>query len=116
MNCLRGLLVLLLLWLYRLARCVLAGLGLASVVGAPLAAAGVLACAALAWQWPLRVLAAFALWRLWHWPLWVALLAVVPRLWLLLPGLVTAGLARLRHPRPRWPSPAQVRATSPPGA
>lgn len=105
MNSLRGLLVLLCLWLYRVARCVLAGLGLAALISPWLAGAAVLACAALKLQWPLRLLAAFALWHLWRWPLWVALLVVVPRLWLLLPGLVTTWMARLRHPRPIWPAP-----------
>ncbi len=102
MNRLLGPIVLLLLWAYRLARCVLAGLGLAAVLGDLAAALLVLACAALALNWPLRLLAALALWRQWHWPWWAALLAAAPRLLLVLPGLVTTALARLRHPRPRW--------------
>jgi len=101
----RGLIVLLGLWLYRLARCAIAGLGLAALIAPSLAAIAVLLCAALELQWALRVLAAFALWRLWHWPVWAAVLAAAPRLLLVLPGLVTTWLARLRHPRARWPAP-----------
>ncbi len=102
MNRLRGAIVLLLLWAYRLARCVIAGLGLAWLVGDLFAALLVLACAAFDLQWPLRLLAAAALWHHWHWPWWAALPAAAPRLLLVLPGLITAGLARLRHPRPQW--------------
>jgi disulfide bond formation protein DsbB len=102
----RGFVVLLLCWLYRLARCVVAGLGLAALIGPIPAAVAVLLCAALRLQWGLRILAALALWHLWHWPLWVAVPAAAPRLVLMLPGLITIGLARLRHPRPRWPAPA----------
>ncbi|HWG78059.1 MAG TPA: hypothetical protein VN660_14875 [Steroidobacteraceae bacterium] len=112
----RGLLVLLALWLYRLGRCVLAGIGLASLVGPLAAAILVLFCAALELQWALRLLAAFALWRLWHWPVWAAVLAAAPRLVLILPGLITTGLARWRHPRPRWsattPQPLRTPAES----
>ncbi|HEX4051261.1 MAG TPA: hypothetical protein VHY19_10315 [Steroidobacteraceae bacterium] len=102
----RGLSVLVLCWLYRLGRCVVAGLGLAALIGPALAAGAVLLCAGLRLQWGLRILAAFALWRLWHWPVWVAVPAAAPRLLLMLPGLITTWLARLRHPRPRWPAPA----------
>ncbi|HLK71324.1 MAG TPA: hypothetical protein VKT19_05170 [Steroidobacteraceae bacterium] len=101
MPALRGLTVLTLLWLYRLARPVVAGLGLAAVISPLPAAIVVLLCAAFDWQWVLRVLAALALWRHWHWPLWAAILAGMPRLVLLLPGLITTAVARLRHPRPR---------------
>jgi hypothetical protein len=103
---LRGVMVVLLLWLYRLARCVLAGLALASLLSPLLAALLVLLCAVLELQWVLRILAAFALWHLAHWPVWAAVLAAAPRLLLMLPGLITMWLARLRHPRPRWPAPA----------
>lgn len=103
---LRGLIVVLPLWLYRLARCVIAGFALASLIAPLLSAILVLLCAVLELQWVLRILAAFALWRLAHWPLWAAVLAAAPRLLLVLPGLITMWLARLRHPRPRWPAPA----------
>lgn len=103
---LRGVVVLALLWLYRLGRCVLAGFALASLTTPAVAAILVLLCAVFELQWALRVLAAFALWRLWHWPLWAAVLAAAPRLLLMLPGLITTGLARWRHPRARWPAPA----------
>jgi hypothetical protein len=115
MNSLYGLLVLLCLWVYRMTRCVLAGLGLAALLGPLAAATLVLACAALRFQWPLRLLAAYALWHRWHWPLWAALLVAVPRLWLLLPGLITVALARLRHPRPTWPALTEAQAPIPPG-
>jgi hypothetical protein len=105
---LRGFVVLLLLWLYRLARCVVAGLGLVAWAGPLLAAVLVFACAILELQWALRILAALALWRLWHWPAWVAALVAAPRLLLVLPGLITACLARLRHPRPRWAVPTSI--------
>jgi hypothetical protein len=108
---LRGLVVLLALWLYRLGRCVLAGFGLALLTGPLAAAILVLLCAVLELQWALRVLAALALWRLWHWPLWAAALAAAPRLLLVLPGLITTCLARWRHPRARWPDPTVTQAT-----
>ena len=95
----------LLLWLYRLARCVLAGLALASLIAPSLAAIAVLLCVALGLQWALRLLAAYALWRLWHWPIWAAVLAAAPRLVLMLPGVITIWVARLRHPRAHWPAP-----------
>lgn len=96
--------MLLLLWLYRLGRCVLAGFALASLIAPSLAGIAVLLCVALELQWALRLLAAFALWRLWHWPIWAAVLAAAPRLLLMLPGVITVWVARLRHPRAHWPA------------
>lgn len=116
MKCVHGPIVLLLLWSYRLARCVLAGLGLVPWLGVWGAALLTLLLAALALQWPLRLLAALALWREWHWPWWAALLAAAPRLLLVLPGIVTLMLARLRHPRPRWPAPDPTLRLGSPGA
>jgi hypothetical protein len=42
-----------------------------------------------------------AIW-IWHWPVPVALMLSVPRVVLLLPGIISTFLASRRHPRLRW--------------
>jgi hypothetical protein len=106
MNIARGIAVWLGLVAYRLGRCWLALLGLAALVGNAWAAALIVLAAATACHWLLRAAAFFALLRLWHWPWPLALVAAAPRLLLVLPGLITTLLARMRHPRPLWAAPA----------
>jgi len=75
---------------------------LVHLLGAPI---GVLVAVLLllaGWLRPLRIAAFFGLIVLWHWPLLAALLVAAPRWLLMLPGLISTLLARLRHPRPRW--------------
>jgi hypothetical protein len=110
LNTARGIAVWLALVAYRLARCALALLGLASVVGDVWAALLIVLAAAAGFNWLLRVAAWFALMRLWHWPWPLAAIAVVPRLVLLLPGLIATVVARLRHPRPLWTAPVPLAA------
>ncbi|HTW75020.1 MAG TPA: hypothetical protein VMD56_08910 [Steroidobacteraceae bacterium] len=100
-----GLLALALLWAYRLARAAVALVGLAAWLGDGWAALIVALAAAARLHWVLRVAAGLTLLLLWRWPWWVALPLAVPRLPLVLPGLINTGLARVRHPRPRWPAP-----------
>jgi len=102
----RGILVLAALWTFRLARAVAAFLGLSAWLGAAWALAILMFVVALRLHWVLRAAAGLTLLLLWHWPWWAALLIAAPRALLVLPGLITTALARLRHPRPRWPAPA----------
>lgn len=103
---LRGFAVLLLLWVYRLGRCVLAWLLLTRVLGTAAATVLIALMAVLRLSWVVRLTAAAALLLVWHWPWWAALLACAPRLLLMLPGVLTSTLARWRHPRPLWNPPA----------
>jgi len=82
------------LWLAVLALAVVIGTGWAMVTTLALLLAGVL--------WPLRVAVFFGALVLWHWPLPAALVIALPRLILVLPGLIATLLASKRHPRPRW--------------
>jgi hypothetical protein len=99
----RGILALAALWAYRLARAVVAFLGLSVWLGGAGALAILVLAAAFRWHWVLRVAAFLALLLLWHWPWWAALPVSVPRALLVLPGLVSTAVARRRHPRPVWP-------------
>jgi hypothetical protein len=114
-NLMRGLTVLLALWTYRLARCALAWLLLDRWLGP--AGATLLIALLLWWRltWIQRLAACIGLIMLWHWPWWLAPFAAAPRLLLVLPGFITAQLARVRHPRPLWPAPFTATATSVPG-
>ena len=99
-----GSLALAVLWSFRLARAAVALVGLAAWLGDPWALLIIGLAAAARLHWVLRVAAFLTLALLWRWPWWLALLLTVPRLLLVLPGLVNAVVARLRHPRPRWPA------------
>jgi len=101
----RGIVALLLLWAYRLGRCALALLALAHAFGSSWAILLVLVLLVVRLTWGIRLAAMAGLMLLWHWPWWVALPVAAPRLLLVLPGLSRWGLARLRHPRPRWSAP-----------
>jgi hypothetical protein len=87
---------------FMLLRAWLGVLALAQLVG--LAWAVVLAVALLlsGFMLPLRIAVFFGALALWHWPLPVALIVAAPRLFLMLPGLISTFLASRRHPRPRW--------------
>jgi hypothetical protein len=89
--------------LFRLGRFALGVFGLWIEVGAFWAlAAAAFSLATQLWL-PLRIGVFIAAVALWHWP-WIAALALAaPRALLILPGLIAYGLARLRHPRARWP-------------
>ena len=51
---------------------------------------------------PLQVAALFGAIAVWHLPLVLALLLAAPRVFLMLPGIISTHLANLRHPRVRW--------------
>jgi hypothetical protein len=77
-------------------------LALAQLVGLPWAIGLVVVLLLSGWMLPLRIAVFFgALW-VWHWPALVALIVAAPRLFLMLPGLISTFLASRRHPRPRW--------------
>jgi hypothetical protein len=99
----RGILALAALWAYRLARAIVAFLGLASWLGSAWALAILVLAVAFRLHWVLRAAAFLALLLLWHWPWWVALPLAMPRAVLMLPGLISTAVARRRHPRPVWP-------------
>jgi hypothetical protein len=101
----RGILVLAALWAYRLARAVVALLGLSLWLGAGWAVAIGVLVAAGRLHWVIRVAAGLTLLLAWHWPWWAAFPLAAPRVLLLLPGLIHLIHARLRHPRPLWPAP-----------
>jgi hypothetical protein len=81
-------------WLGVLALAQLVGLGWAVVLAVALLLSG--------FMLPLRIAVFFGALALWHWPLLVALIVAAPRLFLMLPGLISTFLASRRHPRPRW--------------
>lgn len=99
-----GLFALAALWAFRLARAAVALMGLAAWLGDLWAALIIALAAAARLHWVLRVAAFLTLLLLWRWPWWAALLLAVPRLLLVLPGLINTALARVRHPRPHWPA------------
>jgi hypothetical protein len=87
---------------FRLARFGLGTLGLWHEFGLAWAIAGAAALLLLRFTLPIRLGAFLALMSLWGWPWYAALIVVVPRMLLMLPGLVSYGLARLRHPPAAW--------------
>jgi hypothetical protein len=87
---------------FRLGCFVLGTVGLWHILGPAWALLGVASVLLLRFTLPIRIgvfLAAFYLWSL---PWYVALILAAPRLLLMLPGLISTGLARMRHPRPVW--------------
>ncbi len=111
-----GILALALLWSFRLARAAVALVGLAAWLGDAWAVLIVALAAAARLHWVLRLAAFLTLLLLWRWPWWAALLLAVPRLLLVLPGLINTAVARVRHPRPRWQGPVAPAAPTHPGA
>jgi hypothetical protein len=101
----RTALALALIGAYRLSRCAVAFIGLAHALGLPWGSALMLLAVLLRWTPLLQIGAALTLIALWHWLALLSLIAVAPRLLTVLPGLIRAWGARVRHPRPRW-SPA----------
>jgi hypothetical protein len=90
--------------LFRLGRFVLGVCGLWVALGPLWALAAALLVLAFGTWLPLRVGVFLGAMALWHWPWFAALALAAPRLLLMLPGLVASALARLRHPRARWPA------------
>jgi hypothetical protein len=87
----------------RLGRFAIALYGLGYEFGVPWAVIAAVALLALRLDLVIRVGAFLTMVALWRWP-WIGALALAaPRLFLVLPGLVAAVLAHLRHPQPRWP-------------
>ena len=113
MNAARGIAALLLLWVYRLARAGVALLALAQLLGYGWATPLWLLLVAARLTWALRLAAFAGLIGLAHWPWWAALIGSMPRLLLVLPGLVRTALARVRHPRPLWPAPTGAPSGAP---
>lgn len=99
-----GFLAVAVLWALRVSRAAVAFVGMAACLGVPWALLIVALAAAARLHWVIRVAAFLTLLLLWRWPWWAALLLAAPRLLLVLPGLINTALARLRHPRPRWPA------------
>lgn len=81
---------------------VLGCLGLAQLAGAPGALLGVAIWLLLGWRLPLQIGAFWGALSLWHWPWLAALAFAAPRELLMIPGLVSRLIARLRHPPPVW--------------
>ena len=81
---------------------VLGCMGLARLLGPGGAVAGVLLWLLLGWRLPLKFGAFWAALTLWHWPWFPALMIGAPRELLMVPGLVSRLIARLRHPPPVW--------------
>jgi hypothetical protein len=87
----------------RVGRFAIALYGLGHEFGTPWAVIAAVAVLALRLDLAIRVGAFLTMVALWRWP-WIGALALTaPRLFLVLPGLVAAALAHLRHPQPRWP-------------
>lgn len=87
---------------FRLGCFVLGTVGLWKILGPAWGLLGAAALLLLRFTVPVRIgvfLAAFYLWSL---PWYAALILAAPRLILMLPALISTGLARLRHPRPVW--------------
>lgn len=90
--------------LFRLGRFALGVCGLWFALGPLWALAAALLVLAFGAWLPLRVGVFLGAVVLWHWPWFAALALAAPRLLMLLPGLIASALARLRHPRARWPA------------
>jgi hypothetical protein len=81
---------------------VLGCMGLVALLGPGGAVAGVLLWLLLGWRLPLKFGAFWGALTLWHWPWFPALMIGAPRELLMVPGLVSRLIARLRHPPPVW--------------
>jgi hypothetical protein len=87
---------------FRLGRVVLGTIGLWQLLGPVWAVAGLAALILLRFTLPVRIGVVLAAVYLWSLPWMAALLLAAPRILLMLPGLISTALARLRHPRPVW--------------
>ena len=90
--------------LFRLGRAAIGIMGLWKLLGPAWAVAGLAALVLLRVTIPVRIGVVLAAVYLWAMPWTAALLLAVPRVPLMLPGLISTALARLRHPRPVWRS------------
>lgn len=92
--------------------------GLAALFGPVGAVLGVLLWLLAGWRLPLKFGAFWGALALWHWPWFPALVLGAPRELLMIPGLVSRLIARLRHPPPVWrgvpTGAAQAATTVPP--
>jgi hypothetical protein len=87
---------------FRIGRAALGTAGLWVDLGPPWAVVAVAALLLFRLSLPLRAGILLGAVSLLGWP-WIAALALAaPRLFLVLPGLVSTALARWRHPRPVW--------------
>lgn len=87
---------------FRIGRFVLGVLGLGVDLGPVWAVAGAAALLLFGFSIPIRIGAFLGAVSLLGWPWILALTLAAPRLWLVLPGLISTQLARWRHPRPLW--------------
>jgi hypothetical protein len=87
---------------FRLGRAAFGIFGLWQVLGPFWAVAGLAALVVLRFTIPVRIGVVLAAVYLWAVPWTAALLLAAPRIPLMLPGLISTALARLRHPRPVW--------------
>jgi hypothetical protein len=87
---------------FRVTRLVIGAIGLQYEFGLVWALLGALVLVLLRFTLPIRIGAVIALVSVWRWPWIAALIFAAPRLVLVVPGLWSAGMARLRHPRPIW--------------
>jgi hypothetical protein len=88
---------------WRLGRAVLGATGLWLDAGPLWAVLAVVALALFRFSLPLRIGVVLGSITLLGWPWYLGVLLAAPRLLLMLPGYVSALLARIRHPRPNWP-------------
>src|ERR1700683_4199590 len=86
----------------RVARLIVGSVGLQHEWGVFWAVIGAASLVLFRFTPPIRIGAFLALVGLWRWPWIAALIFAAPRLLLLLPGLWSTAVARLRHPRPLW--------------
>ena len=87
---------------FRLARFGIGTLGLYHEFGIACAIAGAGALMLGRWTLPIRIGAFLGALKLLGWPWYAALALAMPRLLLMLPGLISYELARRRHPPPSW--------------
>lgn len=89
---------------WRLARAALGAAGLWLDAGPLWAVLAVAVLILFRFAIPLRIGVVLGSISLLGWPWYVGVLLAAPRLLLMLPGYLSALLARIRHPRPDWPS------------
>jgi hypothetical protein len=88
---------------FRVARLVAGTIGLEHEFGITWAVIGAASLMLFRFALPIRIGAFLAAVSLWRWPWLAALIFAAPRVLLVLPGLWSTAMARLRHPRPLWP-------------
>lgn len=89
---------------FRLGRAALGAVALWVDVGPAWAVLAVTVLVLFRFSTPLRIGVVLGSVSLLGWPWYVGVLLAAPRLPLMLPGYLSAQLARIRHPRPLWPS------------